>query len=221
MGELMTEYKVFEETENLVIVEPSIELIFPPSYDELMKRIEVCGKTAYKAEGNIREGSAEAFVKKIISLGHESVLEHGFITVKAVCDRGVSHEIVRHRIASYTQESTRYCNYATDKFRNKLWVVKPVFLQAGSENYSWWKKSMESIAATYKEMIGKGWKPEEARAVLPNSLKTEICITMNVREWRHFFRLRTEVNAHPQIRELANMILARFKADYPALFSDA
>ncbi len=215
----MAEYKIVEETDNLIVVEPSIELIFPPSYDELLKKIELCGKTAYKAEGNVREGSAEAFVRKIIQLGHESVLEHASITVKVVCDRGVSHEVVRHRIASYTQESTRYCNYATDKFKNKLWVVKPVFLDMGSDNYVWWRNSMDALSVTYKDMIKKNWKPEEARSVLPNSLKTELCMTMNVREWRHFFRLRTEVNAHPQIREIAGMILERFKADYPALFS--
>ncbi len=214
------ECKIAEETDNLVIVRSSIELVFPPAYEELLKKIELCGKTAYKAEGNIREGSAEAFVKKIIQLGHESVVEHGSITVKVVCDRGVSHEIVRHRIASYTQESTRYCNYATEKFKSKVWVVKPNFLQKDSENYLWWKKSMETAAATYKEMIRKGWKAEEARAVLPNSLKTEICITMNIREWRHFFKLRTEIKAHPQIREVAEMILRKFRSDYPALFSD-
>lgn len=214
----MTQYKIFEETDNLIVVEPSIELIFPPGYDELLKKIELCGKTAYKAEGNIKEGSAEAFVKKIIGLGHESVLEHASITVKVVCDRGVSHEIVRHRIASYTQESTRYCNYATDKFRNKLWVVKPVFLQKDSDNYLLWRNSMDAISIAYMGMIKKNWKPEEARSILPNSLKTEICITMDIREWRHFFRLRTAVNAHPQIREIAGMILDKFKAEYPALF---
>lgn len=215
----MTEYKIVEETDNLIVVEPSVELIFPPGYDELMTKIELCGKTAYKAEGNIREGSAEAFVRKIIELGHESVLEHASITVKVVCDRGVSHEIVRHRIASYTQESTRYCNYATDKFKNKLWVVKPVFLRMGSANYLCWRNSMDAISVVYRDMIKENWKPEEARSVLPNSLKTELCMTMNIREWRHFFRLRTAANAHPQIREIAGMILEKFKSAYPALFS--
>ena len=104
-------YNIIEETENLVILGPSVELVNPEQYKSMIEKIELCGKTAYKAEGNIKEGSAESFIKKIIELGHESVLEHASITVKAVCDRGVSHEIVRHRIASYTQESTRYCNY--------------------------------------------------------------------------------------------------------------
>ncbi len=214
------DYKIAEETEDLIVVEPSMEVIDPPDYGQMMRKLELCGKTAYKAEGNMKEGSAEPFIRKIIQLGHESVLEHASITVKAVCDRGVTHEIVRHRIASYTQESTRYCNYATEKFKGRLWVVKPVFLEAGSEKYALWKESMAYAARAYKKMIEAKWRPEEARAVLPNSLKTEICMTMNIREWRHFFRLRTEVNAHPQIREIAGMMLGRFKADYPALFSD-
>lgn len=211
--------KIVEETENLVIVEPSIELIYPPSYEELLKKIEICGRTAYKSENLIKENSAELFVKKIISLGHESVIEHGSITVKVICDRGISHEIVRHRIASYTQESTRYCNYTSEKFKNKIWVVKPIFLK-NNEEYTKWKEKMELCAISYKELISRGWKPEEARAVLPHSLKTEICITMNIREWRHFFKLRTSQNAHPQMREIATLILNEFKERYKVFFED-
>lgn len=148
------------------------------------------------------------------------MIEHEKISVRVVCDRGVSHEIVRHRIASYSQESTRYCNYSKEKFGKELTFIKPVFWEEDSKEYQLWKNLMKKTEASYNELIEMGAAPQEARSILPNSLKTEIVITMNLREWRHFFRLRTSKKAHPQMRQISRMILEYFKENIPAVFDD-
>lgn len=161
------------------------------------------------------------FVQNIIKRGHESVLEHEKISVRIICDRGVTHEIVRHRLASYSQESTRYCNYASEKHGGTLTFIDPCFWEPGSEPYNMWLESCQNVENTYLEMTGKlGVKPEEARSILPNSIKTEIVVTMNIREWRHFFKIRTSTAAHPQIREIACVMLDGFKERVPVLFDD-
>lgn len=152
---------------------------------EMLKRIEKAGRVCYKSESNITDNSAERFVAQIIKRGHESVLEHESVTVKIICDRGVSHELVRHRIASYSQESTRYCNYSNDKFGNELTFIRPNSVKSDKFDMLW-VKAMSEIEKTYFEMLEDGATPEEARSILPNSLKTEIVVTMNLREWRHF-----------------------------------
>ena len=191
---------------------------------KIMGVIERAGRTCYKSEGNIREGSAEKFIANIIKSGHESVIEHEKITVRFVCDRGVTHELVRHRIASYSQESTRYCNYSNDKFGNELTFIEPCFWSSGSEkdeaNKRVWTETMQYIENQYNEMIKNGARPEEARSILPNSLKTEIVVTMDLRSWRHFFKLRTDKSAHPQIREISIMLLEELKEKLPAIFGD-
>ena len=186
----------------------------------MMQNIERAGRTCYKSEDKITNDSASTFIRNCIKRGHESVIEHEKVTVKIVCDRGVSHEIVRHRIASYSQESTRYCNYSKDKFGNELTFIKPCFWNTDSYLYSLWESTLSQIEQDYLEMISEGAKPEEARSILPNSLKTEIVVTMNMREWRHFIRLRSSKAAHPQIREIAQMILAEFIELFPPLFDD-
>ncbi|MBQ9519782.1 MAG: FAD-dependent thymidylate synthase [Firmicutes bacterium] len=186
----------------------------------IMLGIERAGRTCYKSEGRIGDGTAERFIAGIIKRGHESVLEHEKVTVRFVCDRGVTHEMVRHRIASYSQESTRYCNYSQDKFGSELTFIKPCFWEDGSENMRLWEETMQSIEDTYNKMIAAGAKPEEARSILPNSLKTEIVVTMNMREWRHYFKLRTSPAAHPQIREVSIALLNEFKEKLPVLFED-
>ena len=185
-----------------------------------MQKLERCGRVCYKSEDKITEGSAEKFIGMILKSGHESVLEHEKLTVKFICDRGVTHEIVRHRIASYSQESTRYCNYSKDKFGNELTFIRPCFWADDSEEYAVWKQAMEDIEKTYVKLISLGAKPEEARSILPNSLKTEIVCTMNLREWRHFFRLRTAERAHPQIREISVALLDELKKRIPVIFDD-
>ena len=197
------------------VIKPSVEIMTTEDYISMIKRIELAGRTCYKSEENVKEDSAERFIMAIMNKNHESVLEHANVTVRVICDRGVTHEIVRHRIASYSQESTRYCNYANDKFGNEITVIEPCFLENGTENYDLWLNSCENAEKMYFKMLENGMTPQEARSVLPNSLKTEIVMTMNIRSWRNFFKLRCSKDAHPQMREVAEMIFREFNAKYP------
>ncbi len=201
-------------------IRSSFEIMDDIDGAKILQKLERCGRVCYKSEDKITEGSAEKFIGMILKSGHESVLEHEKLTVKFICDRGVTHEIVRHRIASYSQESTRYCNYSKDKFGNELTFIRPCFWADDSEEYAVWKQAMEDIEKTYVKLISLGAKPEEARSILPNSLKTEIVCTMNLREWRHFFRLRTAERAHPQIREISVALLDELKKRIPVIFDD-
>ena len=202
------------------IIEPGFEVLDDLDGRRMLRKIEAAGRICYKSEENITDGSAEIFVRSILKNGHESVIEHEKISVRVVCDRGVSHEIVRHRIASYSQESTRYCNYSKEKFGKELTFIKPVFWEEDSKEYQLWKYLMKKTEVSYNELIEMGAAPQEARSILPNSLKTEIVITMNLREWRHFVRLRTSKKAHPQMRQISRMILEYFKENIPAVFDD-
>lgn len=208
------------------IIKPSVEFITPIDGEVILKRIEQCGRVCYKSEDKITEGSAEKFCQNIIKRGHEAVLEHCSFTVKFICDRGVSHEIVRHRLAAYCQESTRYCNYSKDGFGNEITVILPCFFDTGmgtmsnSLIYDSWKRSCERAEEGYFQLLEMGATPQEARSVLPNSLKTEVVMTANIREWRHFFKLRCSPAAHPQMREVAIMLLNQCKEQIPILFDD-
>ena len=201
------------------IIDPSVELVNPISYEIALNTIELAGRTCYKSENKITNDSAEEFIRNIIKRGHEAVLEHVSITAKFICDRGVSHEIVRHRIASYCQESTRYCNYSKDKFGNEITVIKPCFYEEESTGFSEWYASCKMSEIYYFALLYEG-KAEEARSVLPNSLKTEIIMTTNIREWRHFFKLRCSKAAHPQMRQIATMLFEQMKSKYPVFFED-
>lgn len=202
------------------IIKPSFKFLDDVDGKSILRKLEFIGRQCYKSEGVITEDSAPAFIANIIKRGHESVLEHEKITVLIVCDRGVSHELVRHRIASYTQESTRYCNYSKDKFGNELTFIRPLFWEENSEYYNRWLASMQCAETTYLNMIQSGAQPQQARSVLPNSLKTSIVVTMNIRSWRNFFKLRTAKTAHPQMIEIASMMLKEFKNVMPVLFDD-
>lgn len=202
------------------IIKPSVEFITPLNGKVIMERLEECGRVCYKSEDSITEGSAEKFLKGIISRGHEAVLEHCSFTVKFICDRGVSHEIVRHRLAAYCQESTRYCNYSKDKYNNEITVIEPCYLTQGTETYTRWEKACIEAESAYFDLLNAGCSPQEARAVLPNSLKTELVMTADIREWRHFLRLRCSKAAHPQIREVATQLLEALQWDLPVLFGD-
>lgn len=202
------------------IINPSVEIIDCPDGEELLKMVERCGRVCYKSEDKITPDSAKRFIASVLKSGHESVLEHGKITVKVTCDRGVTHEIVRHRLASYSQESTRYCNYNNEKFGGELTFIKPCFWEEGTIPYLEWVQLMEDIEEVYQRLIAYGVKPEEARSVLPNSLKTELVMTMNLREWRHFFKMRLSKRAHPQMREIAELIHKELKARIPLIFDD-
>lgn len=187
---------------------------------EMLKRIEKAGRTCYKSEDRITDETAKVFVRKLIERGHESVLEHESITVRFVCDRGVSHEIVRHRIASFSQESTRYCNYSGNRFGNQITFIKPCFLEEGTGGYKLWKQAMFVAEKEYFELLNWGCTPQEARSVLPNSTKTEVVMTANLREWRHFLKLRTAKAAHPQMRELTVPLLHELQRQIPVVFDD-
>ena len=214
------------------IVKPSYGIESKIEGDANWQHIERAGRTAYKSEDKIPEDSAKKFVGMIQKRGHESVLEHYNVSVRVICDRGVTHEIVRHRLASYTQESTRYCNYGKDKFGAELNIIQPCFwsdeglthLKAAQQSNGLkcktWKLAMESAERYYLTLIELGATPQEARSVLPNSLKTEIVMTCNLREWRHFFKLRAAKAAHPQMREIAKPMLKEFSERIPIIFDD-
>lgn len=202
------------------IINANVEFITPINGAVILQRLEQCGRVCYKSEDKITDTSAEAFVRGIIRRGHEAVLEHCSFTVKFICDRGVSHEIVRHRMASFCQESTRYCNYSKDKFDGELTFIKPRFWDEGTQNYYDWYCACQSVEETYLRLLGRGVTPQEARAVLPNSLKTELVMTANIREWRHFLNLRCDPAAHPQMREVALLLLDKLHDAVPVCFDD-
>lgn len=185
---------------------------------DMLKDIEAAGRTCYKSEDKITDESALKFVAGLIKRGHEAMLEHASFSVRFICDRGVSHELVRHRIASFAQESTRYCNY-----KGGVTFIEPCFWSKDSDEYAWWEEAMESAEQTYLHLINEGATPQEARSVLPNSVKTEIVVTMNLREWRHFFKLRacgTTGKPHPQMLELTIPLLKDMKKLIPVVFDD-
>ena len=202
------------------IIPPQATLEFPVNGEAILQSIEKIGRVCYKSEDKITTESAAKFIRAILRRGHESVVEHISISFRVICDRGVTHEIVRHRIASYSQESTRYCNYSGSKFGNELTFIRPCFFDEGSVAYSLWLESMAHAEKTYLQLIASGAEPQQARSVLPNSLKTELVMTMNLREWRHFIRLRTAKASHPQMREIANIILAILKENIPVIFDE-
>lgn len=202
------------------IIKPCFEILGNPNPSVILRNLESFGRVCYKSEENVTVDSAAPFIRKILKSGHESVIEHEKISVRIVCDRGVSHELVRHRIASYSQESTRYCNYSQNKFGNELTFIRPCFWLDDSQAYSIWKKQMQTIETGYLSLIAAGATPEQARSILPNSLKTEIIVTMNLREWRHFFQLRTSKRAHPQMREIAIPLLQQMYELLPPIFED-
>ena len=214
-----------------------LSLISPGGIQEL-QRIEIAGRTCYKSENKISPDgeSAKRFVKMIIDNGHEAMLEHSSLSVRFVCSRGVSHEIVRHRLFSFAQESTRYCNYSKGKFDSQCTFIVPPDQEWGVmlEDYNWegdynyvdtnpqhiWYDALVIAESYYMDLLKQGWTPQEARDVLPNALKTEIVVTGNYREWRHFFKLRCDEKAHPHIRLLAQETLEDIKMRIPVVFDD-
>ena len=215
------------------IIEPSVELMRDFDGEEVMKFIEKCGRTCYQSEKNITEDSAEKFVRNLIKRGHESVLEHFSATFKIICDRGVMAELTRHRLASFTIESTRFNDYS----KGELTFIKPCYwdkpkliehdlagkppVDVHAKATEDWNELMYEIENLYRAMrFGGSIPPQEARTILPNSLKTEIVMTANLREWRTILKLRTAKDAHPQMRQVANMILEILKEKLPVVFED-
>ena len=202
------------------VIPPSHQVLFLPPGPALLANLELAGRTCYKSEHRITTDSATSFVRAIIKSGHHSVIEHASVTVRFVCDRGVSHELVRHRLAAYSQESTRYANYGQERFGREITVIRPLFWPRGSVAYARWEQAMLAAETAYLELLDLGAKAQEARAVLPNSLKTEVVMTANLREWRHVFNLRCAAAAHPQIREIMLPLLAELSQDLPVVFED-
>lgn len=214
------------------IINSDVEIISQDDGLSILKQIEKVGRTCYKSEDKITDDSCLTFVKGLIKRGHEAVIEHYNITVKFIVDRGISHEIVRHRLASYAQESTRYCNYSKDKFNNQITYVdienglnidsscSKLTEEQQGKIYDEWIESCLDAEDHYNKLIELGASAQIARSVLNNSTKTELCMTANLREWRHFLKLRTDKAAHPQMREVAIKLLFKFKEFIPVIFDD-
>ena len=217
-------------------IKASYEILTPISEGGIkeLQHIEKIGRVCYKSEDYITEDgeSARKFVAMLIRNGHEAMIEHSFLSVKFTVDRGVSHELVRHRIASLAQESTRYCNYAKDKFGAECAFIdlEPGIMldnkmkkMSGEEIalvMAEWTSAMEDAERHYMRLLELGATPQIARAVLPNSTKTEITVSANYREWRNFFKLRVPADVHPQMREVTIPLLKELKGMIPVIFDD-
>jgi thymidylate synthase (FAD) len=211
----------------MILVKPSVEIVHYSTNAEQL--LEAAGRTCYKSNKEVTYSFSPKFIKSLIARGHESVIEHANATVRFICDRGISHEIVRHRLASYSQESTRYCDYKHGHitFIIPHWIVglKPGIYDSSYSHLEdsekdTWINSMLFAEISYRTLRSLGWKPEQARSVLPNSLKTELIMTANFREWRHFFKLRTAQTSHPQMREVAIPLLKEMQVLFPSIFED-
>jgi thymidylate synthase (FAD) len=206
----------------MIIVEPKATVLYPDTdkaWVKSFKRIEYAGRTAYKSQMKRDVLSHEDFIRKIIKSGHESVIEHGTMTILvSSTDRGISHELVRHRLMSPTQESTRYCNYA----KGDMEFVLPSGIEPDSALYTIWREAMAYARKAYNDMIALGASPQKARSVLPHSLKTTCVLTANYREWRHIFALRVlgkAGNPHPDIKALLEPVYKKLVSKYPFLWA--
>jgi len=198
------------------IIEPRVEVdVFDPQY--ILQALEFRGRRCYKSEEAITPTSAAGFIKDKVHRKHLSIIEHEKVSVNFVIDRGVSHELVRHRLASYSQESTRYCNYGK---QDEITVIRPFWAIPGAHDFNEWRDTLLRSQDGYLNLLSQGWKPQQARDVLPNSLKTEVETTFNLREWQHFFTERCSPAAHPQMRQVSIPLLLYFQRLLPQLFAD-
>ena len=189
-----------------------------------LKTIERAARVCYKSEAAITEDgeSAKKLIRRLIENGHEAMLEHSFLSVKFTVDRGITHELVRHRLCSFAQESTRYCDYFAEKFGKSVKFVIPYFFAQGDrqKELAIWMKACNEAEKAYFALLDKGATPQEARTVLPNSTAAEIVVSANYREWRHILKLRTAQAAHPQMREVMQPLSAELKRRIPVIFDD-
>ena len=217
----------------MILCKPDYQLLTPLDGPGMLKLIELAGRTCYKSEDRITGDSAPRFCQHVLGRGHESVIEHAVLTVRFIANRGFTHELVRHRLASYSQESTRYCNYEGGvTFIIPPWVaVEPGEYGGETDDCAAvrspcprmtpddeWFCRMAWCETSYKRLLAFGWTPQQARGVLPIDLKTEIVITANVREWRHIFQLRCSPKAHPQMQELMIPLRDALRSEVPVLF---
>lgn len=205
------------------VIGQSYEILTDLDGISILKKIEIAARTCYKSEDRISEDGSSAMdlCRRLVKNGHFAMVEHGgLISVKIICNRGMTHELVRHRLASYGQESTRYCDYSKNRHGNEISVIKPSHMKGNDEALETWKKSMEEAERAYFRLRDQGISPQIARGVLPLDLKTEIVISANPTEWRHIFKLRTAISAHPQIRDLMRDLLEDIRKRVPILFDD-
>ena len=211
------------------LIKPKVKILDEIDGNAVINRIATVARTCYKSEDLSTPEKDLALVKRLIESKHEAMLEFYDITVKFTCDRITSQSIVRHRLASFAQESTRYCNYSKDKFNNELTFIIPSWAEINkfgeivaddNEAFYDFKRALEMAEAFYLSLIEKGWKPQQARMVLPMSIKTEINMKCNLREWRHFLKLRCSSAAHPDIRVLALDLLKQLYEQIPVIFDD-
>ena len=202
------------------LVDPYFDILTKINGEEILKFLEKCGRTCYKSEDKITEDSARKLIKAIIASGHESVIEHFVITVKFICDIGFYKDITRHRMASFSVESTRYCNYSKGKFGGELTFIKPVNIELGTKEYEIWKKCMEDIEKHYLDMAHLSATPDMLRMMLPHSTAASVICTANLREWRHILKLRSSKRAHPSIYSLMRNLLKEFQQKIPIIFDD-
>lgn len=213
------------------IVDPSYEIMHVPDAGFVIRHLELAARTCYKSEDKIKQNSAEKLLSRVIESGHESVIEHSSLSVRLICDRGISHELVRHRLCAFSQESSRYCRYG-----NGITVIRPVnvdprvinccdhhlpsYLADLDEKTMLWCRAMSAAETSYIDLLNAGWSAQEARSVLPTCLKTEIVVTANIREWRHIFTMRCAKPAHPEMRRLMLPLLLDLYEWCPLLFQD-
>lgn len=201
----------------MLIVKPKIEV---EKFDgiQIMKNIERACRTCYRSEGNITEDSYKNLLRNCINRGHESVLEHEKITVRMLCSINTYKDLTRHRAgASFSIESTRYCNYFKDKFDNNIKFIDPVYI-TDENNYACWRECMKSIETFYMLVANNKGTPDQCRTMLPHSVAAEVTMTCNIREWKHVLDLRTKKTVHPEIRQLLIPLLLEFKRTMPEMF---
>lgn len=186
----------------------------------MMKNLELAAKQCYRTQGNITDTSYKHFLKNCLSRGHESVIEHEKVSIRMCCDIGVYKDLTRHRHASFSIESTRYCNYSKDKFGNELTFIKPCNIDDSSELYSNWVGAMNFIEKEYIAMSTNGATPDQLRLILPHSTAAELYMTANIREWRHIFSLRAQKETHPAVQQVMIPLLLYFIKQMPELFED-
>lgn len=201
------------------IIEPKIE-IENANYNQIMKNLERACRTCYRSEDKITEESYKTLLKNCINRGHESILEHEKITIIMTCDIGVYKDLTRHRHASFSIESTRYCNYGKDKFDNQIKFIKPVNIEEGTGIYKEWEQSLEEIEKHYKKMAELGATPDQMRMILPHSTAALVTMTANIREWKHILSLRCTKHAHPAVEQVMIPLLLHFKKHMPEIFEN-
>ena len=203
----------------MIIVKPIIE-VEKVDYTRIMKNLERACRTCYRSEDKITDESYKTLLKNCINRGHESILEHEKITVRMTCDIGVYKDLTRHRLAAFSIESTRYCNYGKDKFDNQIRFIKPVNMEEGTEIYKKWESCCKDIEKYYIEMVNEGATPDQMRMILPHSTAAQVTMTADIREWKHILSLRCTKHAHPAVEQVMIPLLLKFKDNMPEIFDD-